>query len=95
MKAVFLPAAIAAIAASACATAPLTLDDDLVVPGERIGEVEIGMPLASLMALKGTPLTLPQIAETVPCCRPPGTPQRGGSSHSHNQHYGKCTHHNV
>jgi hypothetical protein len=56
MRAVFLSAAIAASGLSACASAPLTLDDDLIVPGERIGEVEIGMPLASLMALKGTPL---------------------------------------
>jgi hypothetical protein len=56
MRAVFLSAAIAATGLSACATAPLTLNDDLIVPGERIGEVEIGMPLASLMALKGTPL---------------------------------------
>lgn len=41
--------------AAACATAPLTLNDDLVVPGERVGEVEIGMTLAQLLALKGTP----------------------------------------
>jgi hypothetical protein len=64
MKALFLPAAIAAIALSACATAPLTLDDDLIVPGERIGEVEIGMPLSTLMALKGTPLRTVPISGT-------------------------------
>jgi hypothetical protein len=44
------------VALAACATAPLTLNDNLVVPGERIGEVEIGMPLSTLLALKGTPL---------------------------------------
>lgn len=54
------PAALAA----ACATAPLTLDDDLVVPGQRVGEVEIGMPLSTLMALKGTPYKTVPISGT-------------------------------
>lgn len=49
-----IPALLPAIAAG-CASAPLTLNDNLVVPGQRIGEVEIGMPLSTLMALKGTP----------------------------------------
>jgi hypothetical protein len=49
---------------SACATGPLTLDDDLVVPGERIGEVQIGMPLATLIAVKGTPLKTVPISGT-------------------------------
>lgn len=49
----FLLPVIALVAA--CATAPLTLNDDLVVPGERVGEVEIGMSLAQLLALKGVP----------------------------------------
>ncbi len=44
-----------AVLAAACTSAPLTLNDDLVVPGERIGEVEIGMSLANLLALKGAP----------------------------------------
>jgi hypothetical protein len=56
MKKVMLVAAFAALA-SACATAPLTLNDDTIVAGERIGEIEIGMPLATLMALKGTPIS--------------------------------------
>lgn len=47
----------ATTALAACATAPLTLNDDTIVPGERIGEVEVGMPLATLIALKGTPLS--------------------------------------
>jgi hypothetical protein len=52
--------ALSAAALAACATAPLTLDDDLVVPGQRVGEVQIGMPLATLMALKGAPMnTIP------------------------------------
>lgn len=52
--------AAAALAATACATAPLTLNDDLIVRGERVGDVEIGMTLAQLLALKGTPMqTIP------------------------------------
>jgi hypothetical protein len=55
-----IPAALAA----ACASAPLTLNDDLVVPGERVGEVEIGLPLSTLMALKGTPYNTVPISGT-------------------------------
>ena len=47
--------AFAALFAAACSTAPLTRNDNLVVPGKRVGEVEIGMSLADLMALKGVP----------------------------------------
>jgi hypothetical protein len=50
-------AALATFVVSGCATAPLTLNDDTIVAGERIGEIEIGMPLATLMALKGTPIS--------------------------------------
>ena len=53
-----------ALAASACATGPLTLDDDLVVPGQRIGEVQIGMPLATLLAVKGNPISTQPITGT-------------------------------
>lgn len=62
----FAPAllALTAIALTACVTGPLTLDDDLVVPGERIGEVQIGMPLATLLAVKGNPVTTAPIAGT-------------------------------
>jgi hypothetical protein len=49
---------------SGCVTGPLTLDDDLVVPGQRIGEVQIGMPLASLLAVKGNPITTQPISGT-------------------------------
>lgn len=65
MKAAFFPAVLAPFLLSvACATGPLTYDDDLVVPGERIGEVQIGMPLSSLLALKGTPLRTVPISGT-------------------------------
>jgi hypothetical protein len=57
---ILAPAALAA----ACSTAPLTLNDNLVVPGERVGEVEIGMPLSTLMALKGTPYKTVPISGT-------------------------------
>lgn len=50
--------ALALAMAKGCASpGPLTLNDNTIVPGERIGEVQIGMPLATLMALKGTPLS--------------------------------------
>lgn len=45
----------AAAALTACASAPLTLNDNQIVPGERVGDVEIGMPLDQLLALKGVP----------------------------------------
>lgn len=52
------------LALTACVTGPLTLDDDLVVPGSRIGEVQIGMPLATLLAVKGNPVTTAPISGT-------------------------------
>lgn len=59
----FLLSAIAGLA-TACASGPLTYNDDLIVPGERVGEVEIGMPLDQLLALKGTPLRTAPIQGT-------------------------------
>ena len=50
-----LASALCALGFGACATAPLTLNDNLIVPGERVGDVEIGMSLSQLLALKGTP----------------------------------------
>ncbi|MEM7660991.1 MAG: hypothetical protein AAF292_01980 [Pseudomonadota bacterium] len=43
--------------AAACTVTPppLTLNDDRIVAGERIGDVEIGMTLNQLLALKGNP----------------------------------------
>lgn len=64
MTAVRFPALVLTFAISACATGPLTLDDDLVVPGQRIGEVQIGMPLATLLAVKGNPVSTQPIAGT-------------------------------
>lgn len=64
MKAACLAPALLAFLTAACATAPLTLDDDMVIPGERIGEVEIGMPLSVLMQLKGTPINTVPISGT-------------------------------
>ena len=38
-----------------CASIPPDLNDNMVVPGERVGTVEIGMSLADLVTVKGTP----------------------------------------
>lgn len=46
---------LSAAALSACASKPLTLNDNQIVPGKRVGDVEIGMPLDQLLALKGVP----------------------------------------
>jgi len=43
----------AAALLTACASAPPNLDDDQVVRGKRIGTVELGMPLATLLAIWG------------------------------------------
>lgn len=58
---VFLaPVAIAA----ACTTVPPNLNDDMIVPGERIGEIELDMPLATLLAINGTPRSTTPIKGT-------------------------------
>jgi len=44
-----------AMFASACASAPTDLNDNMIVPGERVGPVLIGMPVADLLAAAGTP----------------------------------------
>lgn len=54
------PKSISSVCASllliaACASRPLTLNDDQIVPGERVGDIEIGMSLEQLLALKGVP----------------------------------------
>lgn len=46
---------LAALAMTACASGPLTLNDNTIIRGERIGDVQVGMPLSQLLALKGTP----------------------------------------
>jgi hypothetical protein len=57
-------AAVALLLAPACASTPPNLDDDLVVRGKRIGTVELGMPLATLLAAKGAPLRTAPIVNT-------------------------------
>lgn len=64
MKSAFLAMLAPALTVAACATAPLTLNDNQIVRGERVGDVEIGMSLSSLMALKGTPLRTIPIKDT-------------------------------
>ncbi|MEM9570201.1 MAG: hypothetical protein AAF996_01970 [Pseudomonadota bacterium] len=49
---------------TACASKPLTLNDNRIIPGERVGDVEIGMPLDQLLALKGVPKRTIPIAGT-------------------------------
>lgn len=41
--------------AAGCASARPDLNDNLIVPGKRVGPVEIGMPVADLLAVAGTP----------------------------------------
>ena len=48
----------------ACASAPPDLDDNLIVPGVRVGDVELGMSLFELFAAKGTPLKTTPIPDT-------------------------------
>lgn len=52
------------IALAACASAPLTLNDNKVVAGERVGDIEIGMKLNELLALKGLPRKTIPIKDT-------------------------------
>lgn len=58
----FLPLTLLAFAA--CATTSANLNDGMIVPGKRIGVVELGMPLASLLAIKGAPLRTAPIPNT-------------------------------
>ncbi len=53
IRAIFVAAGVSAM--TACASAPLTLNDNQIIPGQRVGDVEIGMPLDQLLALKGVP----------------------------------------
>lgn len=55
---------LATLILAACASTPPNLNDDLIVPGERIGEIEIGMPLASLLTVAGTPTRTAPITDT-------------------------------
>lgn len=59
-----LPLFAALAVLSACATAPPNLNDGMIVAGKRIGAIELGMPLASLLAIKGAPLRTAPIPNT-------------------------------
>ena len=64
MKALLFGYPLAALVLAACASTPPNLNDDLVVRGKRIGEIEIGMPLATLLAVKGAPVRTAPIPGT-------------------------------
>jgi hypothetical protein len=53
-----------ALVLAACASTPPDLNDDLVVRGKRIGEIQIGMSLASLLAVQGRPVRTAPIPDT-------------------------------
>jgi hypothetical protein len=60
-----IPTFLATLAlAAACASVPPNLNDDMIIPGERIGEIELDMPLATLLAIKGTPRSTTPIKGT-------------------------------
>lgn len=52
------------LASGACASAPPNLNDNLIVPGERVGNVELGMSLSQLLAMEGTPTRTIPIPDT-------------------------------
>lgn len=54
---------IAALLAS-CESTPAVPNDSLIVPGERVGGIQIGMPLSALLQAKGTPLSTVPMANT-------------------------------
>lgn len=58
------PVFLALAALAACATAPPNLNDGMIVAGKRIGAIELGMPLASLLAIKGPPTRTAPIPNT-------------------------------
>ncbi|WP_373006766.1 hypothetical protein [Hyphomonas sp.] len=48
----------------ACASTPPDLNDNLIVRGERVGDVKLGMTLFELFAARGTPRTTTPIPNT-------------------------------
>lgn len=52
------------LASGACASAPPNLNDNLIVPGERVGNIELGMSLSQLLAMEGTPTRTIPIPDT-------------------------------
>ena len=57
-------ATLSILAFGACATATLNYNDNMIIPGERVGDVELGMSLAELFSVKGTPHKTIPIAGT-------------------------------
>lgn len=59
-----IPAIATILVCGACASAPPNLNDNIIVPGERVGNVELGMSLADLFNIKGAPKRTIPIAKT-------------------------------
>ncbi len=51
-------------AAAACASTPVDPADHLIVPGKRIGVIELGLPLSLLLAAEGQPIRTAPIPNT-------------------------------
>ena len=49
---------------AACASAPPNLNDNLIVPGRRIGVIELGLPLSLLLTAEGQPVRTAPIPNT-------------------------------
>ncbi|WP_321488972.1 hypothetical protein [uncultured Hyphomonas sp.] len=57
-------ATLSILAFGACASTTPHFNDDMIIPGERVGDVELGMSLAELFAVKGAPHKTIPIAGT-------------------------------
>lgn len=57
-------ATLSVLAFGACATKTPNFNDNMIIPGERVGDVELGMSLAELFAVKGAPHKTIPIAGT-------------------------------
>lgn len=57
-------ATLSILAFGACASTTPNFNDDMIIPGERVGDVELGMSLAELFAMKGAPHKTIPIAGT-------------------------------
>ncbi|MEZ5947589.1 MAG: hypothetical protein R3C04_12205 [Hyphomonas sp.] len=52
------------LASGACASTPPNHNDNMIIPGERVGNVEIGMSLSALLAMNGAPTKTIPIPDT-------------------------------
>ncbi len=57
-------AAAALLTAAACASTPVDPADHLIVPGKRIGVIELGLPLSLLLSAEGQPIRTAPIPNT-------------------------------